>query len=161
MKKLVKLVLTLIVAYPLTGIAVSSCSGESDCSTAGRPMLRGTIHRIEEGVVLNDTLDSLTITAIYTDSTILNNQKNVTEISLPLRFTSDTTILVLRYSRVTYDTILIKHSNTPNFVSMDCGYEMKQAILELKHSRHRLDSIHVTSKSTNTDGTRNLQLFYR
>lgn len=37
MKKLIKLVLFLMVAYPLTGAILSACSEESDCSMTGRP----------------------------------------------------------------------------------------------------------------------------
>ena len=39
MKKLIKLVLFLMVAYPLTGAILSACSEESDCSMTGRPMV--------------------------------------------------------------------------------------------------------------------------
>lgn len=161
MKKLVKLVLIFMIAYPLIGIAVAACTDESDCSMAGRATLRCTIQTLVDGRMANDTLDSLTVTAYMTDSIILNNEKSVVEVFLPLRYTNDTTTLVFHYSRRTRDTITIQHTNNPKFVSMDCGYEMKQAILELEHTKHRLDSIHITSKSTNNDGTKNLELFYR
>lgn len=160
MKKLVKLVLILIIAYPLAGIVISSCTDESDCSMAGRAMLRATINTIVDEKMVNDTLDSLTITAFMTDSIILNNEKRVSEVYLPLQYTNDTTILVFHYSKTGRDTITIRHTNNPKFVSMDCGYEMKQAILGLKYTEHRLDSIHITNQSTNTDGTKNLELFY-
>ena len=39
MKKLIKLVLFLMVAYPLTGAILSACSEESDCSMTGCPMV--------------------------------------------------------------------------------------------------------------------------
>lgn len=160
MKKLVKLILILIVAYPLIGI-VSSCAGESDCSTAGRAMLLGVINKVEDGKAVADTLDSLTITALYTDSIILNNQKDVRDINIPLRYTNDTTSLVLRYSRTTTDTIVIVHNNQPTFISMDCGYEVKQEIQKLTYSRHLLDSVQITNTSTNTNGTKNLELFHK
>ncbi|NDV80938.1 DUF6452 family protein [Bacteroides sp. 51] len=162
MKKFAKLIFILIVAYPLIGITVSSCAGESDCSTAGRAMLNGYIYRkTEAGTSVRDTLDSLKITAFGTDSILLNNQKDVHDLSLPLQYTKDTTIVIFQYSQVTTDTITIRHTNTPNFISMECGYEMKQAILGLKYTKHRLDSIRVTNNSTNTDGTKNLELYYR
>ncbi len=58
---------------------------------------------------MNDTLDSLTITAFGTDSIILNNQKRVHGLSLPLRYTADSTVLVFHYSKdvkIKKDTIL-------------------------------------------------------
>lgn len=163
MKKFVRLIFTLMIAYPLIGIAVSSCAGESDCSTAGRAMLNGYIYKkAESGTTsVKDTLDSLTITAFYTDSVIINNVKNVHYLSVPLRYTSDTTILVLHYSQQTRDTVTLRHTNTPNFISMDCGYEMKQALYDCKYTKNRLDSILIKNASTNTDGTTNFELLFR
>lgn len=77
MKKLIKLVLFLMVAYPLTGAILSACSEESDCSMTGRPMVYAKMYTInpETKAVLNDTLDSLSVTAFGTDSIIINNRK--------------------------------------------------------------------------------------
>lgn len=100
MKKLIKLILFLMIAYPLTGAIFSACSEESDCSMTGRPMVYANMYTInpETKAVLNDTLDSLTVTAFGTDSIIINNQKKVHDIALPLRYTSDSTILVFHYT---------------------------------------------------------------
>lgn len=66
-----------MVAYPLTGAILSACSEESDCSMTGRPMVYAKMYTInpETKAVLNDTLDSLSVTAFGTDSIIINNQK--------------------------------------------------------------------------------------
>lgn len=160
MKKLLHFAFILIVFCPIIGVLVSSCDDESDCSIAGRATLRATIHTITNDRVVNDTLDSLTVTALYTDSIILNNQMDVTELYIPLRYTSDTTFIVLHFSRQTRDTLTIRHTNNPKFISMDCGYEMKQAITSINYTRHRLDSIHITNTTTSTDGTRNFQFFF-
>lgn len=93
MKKLIKLILFLMIAYPLTGVIFSACSEESDCSMTGRPMVYANMYTInpETKAVLNDTLDSLTVTAFGTDSIIINNQKRfmispflyATQVTLP------------------------------------------------------------------------------
>lgn len=67
----------------------------------------------ETQYVENDTLDSLTVTAYGTDSIIINNQKKVHDISLPLRYTEDSTKLIFKYSRTKSDTMVIRHTNTP------------------------------------------------
>ena len=87
MRKLVKLILLCLIAYPIISI-VSSCSEEEDCSMNARPMMQCYLYKIdgETERVMNDTLDSLTITAFGTDSIILNNQKRVHGLSLPLRY---------------------------------------------------------------------------
>lgn len=63
MKKLVKLILLCLIAYPIISI-VSSCSEEEDCSMNARPMMECYLYTVdrESKRVLNDTLDSLTIT---------------------------------------------------------------------------------------------------
>lgn len=164
MRKLVKLVLLFLIAYPVINI-VSSCSEEEDCSANARPMMQCYLYTIdpETHSILNDTLDSLTITAFGLDSVILNNEKNVHTLSLPLRYTSDSTALVFHYSKdpgVRKDTIVILQKNTPYFLSMDCGYQMRQAITGGSYSRNLLDSIYIQNSEVGINGTENLRLFY-
>ena len=166
MKKLVKLILLCLIAYPIASI-VSSCSEEEDCSMNARPMMQCYLYIIDRennNRVLNDTLDSLTITALETASIILNNEKRVHGLSLPLRYTADSTVLVFHYSKdpkIKKDSIIIRQKNSPYFLSMDCGYQMKQSITGREYSRHILDSIYIQSKEASINGTENLKLFYR
>lgn len=172
MKKLIKIFFTLMIVYPLISIAISSCSEESDCSMTGRPMVYAYIYKYDQAnkTVLNDTLDSLTVTAFGTDSIIINNQKKVHDIALPLRYTSDSTILVFHYNRVLRDTMVIRQSNTPYFESMECGYSMKQTIISVsplgytaanKKKYNSIDSTYIKSNAANVNGTENLKIFYR
>ena len=46
MRKLVKLILLCLIAYPIISI-VSSCSEEEDCSMNARPMIKLYIYKIE------------------------------------------------------------------------------------------------------------------
>lgn len=164
MRKLVKLVLLCLIAYPIASI-VSSCSEDEDCSMNARPMMGCTLYTIdpETNQVVNDTLDSLTITAFGTDSVILNNQKKVHVLSLPLRYTADSTVMVFHYSkepRFRKDTIVFRQNNTPYFLSMDCGYQMKQRINGGSYSRYWLDSIFINQAEVSIYGTENIKLFY-
>ena len=86
MKNLIRIFLLLIIVGGAVSIH-TSCSDENDCSLAGRPMMYCTIYTIDPdnpNIALKDTLDSLTITALGTDSIILNNEKNVHTLMLPL-----------------------------------------------------------------------------
>ena len=139
MKNLIRIFLIVVIVG--AGISIgSSCSDENDCSLAGRPMMYCTLYTIDEitDLRVNDTLDSLTITALGTDSIILNNQKKVHTLMLPLRYTSDTTVFILWYNpnsptnKKDVDTLYIIQKNTPYFQSMECGYMMKQNILSTK-----------------------------
>ena len=165
MKNLIRFFLILL----LTGTAIgihTSCSEDADCSITGRPMVYCTLYTLDaDKKMINYTLDSLTVTALGTDSIIINNQKNVNTLMLPLRYNGDSTVLVFHYdyerNPTATDTIYIKQKNTPYFESMDCGYSMSQSIIAIGHSKSELDSIYILNKNANTDGTQNLQLFYK
>ena len=161
MKALVKFIITGAFLFPILSVVIS-CSEEADCSMATRAMMQCYFYTLdpETEVVFNDTLDSLTVTAFGTDSIIINNQKKVHDLSLPLRYTADSTVLVFRYSKTLTDTLVVYQTNTPYFLSMDCGYQMKQSIKDVNYSRHSLDSIRIVNKEAGIYGTENLKLFY-
>ena len=181
MKNLVRIFLLLIIVGAAVGIH-SSCSDENDCSLAGRPMMYCTFKVLnpdDKTEVLNDTLDSLTIKALGTDSIILNNEKKVHKIMLPLRYTSDSTVFIFQYDPVRnpndVDTLYIVQQNTPYFQSMECGYMMKQNIISAKFGKpgrpglpppygngqpDQIDSLHIQNKEANTNEIENLQIFY-
>lgn len=161
MKSLIRLIILGAILCPIISIVVS-CSEEEDCSMATRAMLQCNLYTIdpETQMVENDTLDSLTVTAYGTDSIIINNQKKVHDLLLPLRYTVDSTKLIFRYSKINVDTIVIYHTNTPYFLSMDCGYQMQQAITSIRYTRRNLDSIFVSNKEANIYGRENIKLFY-
>lgn len=161
MKALVKFIITGAFLFPILSVVIS-CSEEADCSMATRAMMQCYFYTLdpETEVVSNDTLDSLTVTAFGTDSIIINNQKKVHDLSLPLRYTADSTVLVFRYSKTLTDTLVVYQTNTPYFLSMDCGYQMKQSIKDVNYSCHSLDSIRIVNKEAGIYGTENLKLFY-
>lgn len=161
MKKSIRILLLTIIAVPLA-VAALSCSEEADCSANARPMLQChlyTINPIDDSVE-DDTLELLRVTAFGTDSVIINNQEEVTDISLPLRYTADSTVLVFRYDEHTTDTLVLRHTNTPYFLSMDCGYQMQQKLSAVRYTTHRLDSIYINNPEASAYATENLKLFY-
>ncbi len=161
MKSLVRLIIFGAILCPIISIVIS-CSEEADCSMAARAMVQCYVYTIDPATNIqkNDTLDSLTVTAWGTDSIIINNQKKVHDLSLPLRYTVDSTKLVFHYTRTKRDTVVIWHTNTPYFLSMDCGYQMKQAITSIRYTRRDLDSIYILNKEAGIYGRENLKLFY-
>ncbi|AVM51912.1 hypothetical protein JN06_00995 [Bacteroides zoogleoformans] len=161
MKNLIRFIIFGCICCPLL-TAVLACSEEADCSMTARGMVKCYLYKMDKAAqtAQNDTLDSLTVTAYGTDSIIINNQKNVHEISLPLRYTADSTKLIFKYSKIKRDTVVIRHTNTPYFLSMDCGYQMKQAITKVRYTRTSLDSISIANHEAGIYGKENLKLFY-
>ena len=143
-------------------MVTTSCSEEPDCSMTARPIMNAGLYTFDRanGTTHPDTLDILTITALGTDSVILNNEENVTGLTLPLRYSADSTVLVFHYSFMRRDTVVIRHTNTPYFLSMDCGYQMQQSLTDTRHTNHVLDSISITQTEVSIYGTENIRLFY-
>lgn len=161
MKNLLRLLMIIALLTSLAG-GVAACSEEADCSGTARPMLQCYLYTVnpEDGNVDKDTLETLTVTALVNDTVIINNQQKVQDLSLPLRYTADSTALVFHYPEGLSDTVVFFHENTPYFLSMDCGYQMKQALTGVQYTRHLLDSIYVRNKEAGIYGTENIKLFY-
>ncbi|MDL2213499.1 DUF6452 family protein [Bacteroides sp. OttesenSCG-928-J23] len=161
MNRFVKKVLIALAMFPLMGVVVASCAEEIDCSMVNRATLNGAFYTLSESnrPVLGQQ-GKITLTALGTDSILLNQLQNVKNLSLPLQYTADTTALVMEFDGIWKDTIVFKHTNTPYFVSMECGYEMKQVVTGFYHTKHVLDSIALIDINTNKNGKENLQLFY-
>lgn len=162
MRKLFNLTLAAAVLYALTSL-LHGCSEEADCSmTNNRGMIVCNLYHLDPatGVAQKGTLDSLTVTAAGTDSVIINRMNEVKNFSLPLRYTEDSTQFVFHYTGRLTDTVIVRHTNKPYFVSMDCGYQMQQNITSVRYTRRNLDSIYIANPEASIDGTENLKLFY-
>lgn len=157
MKRFMKIMLIITMISPLIGVIITSCTEDVDCSLTRRSELHSKFYISEGGT---GTQASLTITAFGTDSVILNQESNVTNFALPLQYTVDTTALVLHFEGGYRDTIVFKHTNTPYFISMDCGYEMRQAVTDFYYTTHILNSVVLIDKNANKDGNENLQFYY-
>lgn len=164
MRRTINYLLLFAVALSATAVVAASCSDENDCSLAGRKSVFFIVNSLnEEEAVVKHTLDSLTVTAMGTDSILLNKEVNVSYFSLPLKYTEESTTFVFQYTSVNKDTVTIRHTNTPKFISMDCGYEMEQtigSIHDVKYTEYILRRVDFLNGSTNTDGTTNLRLVY-
>ena len=150
----------------LTGVlvALQACSEEEDCSMNARPMMWCNFYHLNEesgrpeAVQLQTTLS---VTAEGTDSVIVNRESNPKQLSLPLRYAGEETRLVLDYDHGAFhDTICIRHTNTPYYLSMDCGYQMKQWANEVDYTRHVIDSIHIANSELSAYEVENLKIFF-
>ena len=137
-----------------------ACAEDADCSGTARKMMYAAFYK-KSDVAVKDTLDSLTVTALGTDSIIINKDVNVTGELLPLNWTADSTVLIFKYANTTLkDTIKILHTNVPTFVSMECGYTMAQSLSSVTYTKHVLDSIYLAYKLANTDAIQNIRIYY-
>ena len=87
----------------------------------------------------SSVVDSLTVQGVGNDATLVDNQKSVLTLTLPLRPDSSMTAYYLN-RHDTIDTLTIWHQNERLYVSLACGC----AIL------HTLDSVHLTTAWTDS-----------
>ena len=163
MKKLIYLLLLVLSGSFIASFLVA-CDEDEDCSATTRQRMWCGVYRMSEGETpraVKDTIPLLTVKAFGTDSTLVNKQEKVSLLDLPLRYTEESTVFVFTYSDTEKDTIKVKHTNSPYFISLDCGYQMRQLISEVSHTKHRLDSIHLSRNDANNNGTENIKLFYK
>lgn len=145
----------------VAGVMAVSCS-EGDCSLLGRPRAQFKLYSSQTKQAIT-YLDTLTITALYTDSVFLNRFTNFDAFSLPLRYTEEETVFVITAvdSISTWrDTIRIYHTNKPFFSSLDCGREMFHTIQSITTTTHLLDSIVLINPDVDTYEKENFQIFY-
>lgn len=152
---------TLCLLVAIAAAAIGACTEEDDCTLATRAMMYCNLYQQDEdGKYITDTISTLTVTALGTDSVIINAQETVTDLTLPLRWAVDSTVLVFHYPDSELDTLTVHHTNTPYFLSMDCGYQVKQVITGVTYTQHLLDSIAIIDTEANVYGTENLRLYY-
>lgn len=143
-------------------LGFTACSEDTDCSDSARPYLNCSIYRIDEATqqLVKDTLANLTVTAFGTDSILINNESEVSFIKLPLQYTQENTTFVFHYNQNLRDTLIIQHSNKPYFLSMDCGYQMRQNIKEVTTSFNAINDFKLRYRAANIDETENIQFIY-
>lgn len=159
MRQLLQWIATGVLCCIITAVGMS-CSEEADCTNANRPMLNAKVYGYLNDTLYAVALDSLTVTAMETDSVIVNRDANVSAIILPLRYAEETTVFVLHYVGNIKDTVTVTHHNTPYFLSMECGYQMKQEITGIRCTTYGLDSIVLKNPNIGIYGTENIALYY-
>jgi len=102
--------------------------------------------------------DSITILGIGSNDTLYNNEKNVKKIVLPLHNYQDSTQYVLLYHG-TSDTMTILHSNTQDFVSVECGCIYDHDLLSLHSTEHWIDSVEIVETGIRRQGETNIRIW--
>lgn len=152
------------------GLAVVSCSEESDCSMTARPSMVNNFYKYgaSKNIILKDTLPILTVKALETDSILLNAGEKISTFNAPLRYRHDqkeeVTAIVFEFSANTAnnDTLWVTHTNTQFFVSIDCGMQLKQNITSIqKHTTNTIDKATLTNSEANNHGRENIKIILR
>ncbi|MEG1580441.1 MAG: DUF6452 family protein [Bacteroidaceae bacterium] len=164
MIKLIKYALsTAMLLFSLT-----ACN-DTDCTLKNTVYATFGIYNSKTGLSIKLS-DTLTVTAIGTDSILLNKATGIATIDLPMSYAQTTDTLLFHFNMKNgnaTDTILITHTNEPYFESADCGTAMFHNVNKVEWKKQKttqirsmtLDSITITNKKINYEQTENFKLY--
>ena len=102
--------------------------------------------------------DSITVQGIHNDSVLYDNQKNVSQLALPLRNDTNITMYSLKWHGME-EILYIRHDNTLQFVSMACGCVIYHNIDSVWCSGTWIDSVRLINSAVETVQQENVKVF--
>ena len=111
-----------------------------------------------------------TLSILAADTTLLNRSVNTATFNLPMGYLNAQDTLYFQFRTATggtTDTVVIAHTNTPHFVSLDCGTSVFHKITAISNSHRRptaycptaIDSIVISKNTVNYDQTENFKVY--
>lgn len=100
----------------------------------------------------------LTVYGIDNDS-ILYKEKELNSFEVPLQKTEPISQFVLKTDNAT-DTLTVFHSNTQDFISMECGCKVTHAISIVTNTINAIDSVGIYKPNVLKTGETNIHVYY-
>lgn len=144
----------------MMAITASLCAGcaDTECTTTNTAYVHYGFYSQTDSHI--SFTGSITVTAAGTDSVLINQESGLSEMELPLRYTSARDTFVVRYSETMADSIYVEHDNIPHFISMDCGMGMYHHILGVSSTHYAIDSIKLVNQEVNYDAAEHIKIYY-
>ena len=122
----------------------------------------GLYYDDETSVTLQDTL---IVTAIGTDSILLNKGQGISSFLLPVHYTAERDSFILRFSDTEgdemFDTLCVSHTNEAHFESMDCPLCYFHTITEVTSTTHALERVELVYPQVNYETQENIRIYLR
>lgn len=155
-------------------LLLSSCNGDEECRKSKyTDMEIGFYH-----VAYNETtkkytttslsVDSLTVQGLITDSVsgqmslvdslLYDNKRNISTIYVPLNKVENISRFVMKFKHVT-DTLTIIHTNTNEFLSLECGCIETHFIDNVLTTNNFIDSVRIIYHDVNTTTAEHIRIY--
>lgn len=174
MKRILPVILTLAGLIGIIG-----CS-ESDCPLNNNPMNLISFMDSQTGKAFT-LADTLTVTALGTDSTLINRITKASTLTLPLRYEGGETSYIFKYSIVNRDTVTLgngkdtilinistlrdtismTYTDEKHFLSMDCGILTYFDLKTIGTTNHLIDSVRIINPEINEIEKTNIEVYFR
>lgn len=115
------------------------------------------------GVTLSDTsLQNLTLELRNDDDSSYQIKYNnaIQTISFPLSMLADSSLIVLNYSDLKSDTIIIRYTKSLHLESHQCGFDEFFEINNISSSNQKLDSIWISNEIVDYVQTEHLKIYF-
>ena len=114
--------------------------------------------------------DTLTVTAVGTDSVLYNKGIGISTFTLPMSYTGAADTLLFTWTDTSgntgTDTLVIAHTNRVHFESLDCNTTVfhtvtgvKWSVSEASSSPMQIDSVEVINPEIDYNGNENFRLY--
>ena len=156
--------------YILLLLCLVACSSGDGCMQELKISMKAEVYRmvfdssIEQFVPEKYSLP-ITMHGVGRDS-LLYDAKSTSTLNFPLQkldtissFVFTTTINVDTNTVVQTDTIDIYHTNTEEFISLECGCVVSNTIVGIAQTTNRIDSIVVVSPEVNLQSGNNIKIY--
>lgn len=144
----------------ITVVALLTACDSFDCSLNNTVMLNiGFYNGHGDAVRVADTL---TVTALGTDSVLFNRGVNRHDVALPMSYYKDCDTLVLTISGDGYemrDTLMVSKTNVENFESLDCPVNMFHTITDARAKGFFIDSVKITLPNIEYGDDENIKVY--
>ena len=146
------------------------CSAFVSCNEAGCPLNNTVVaefnfYQMADGQLQKARLtDTLTVTAVGTDSILINRDLGVSELQIPLSYARPADTLSFRYASnrgtVIYDTIIIQKESYQNFEAPECPTVTFHNIKAIKSTHQYIDTIQIVNPNINYNATENFKIVF-
>ena len=121
-------------------------------------LITKTALSIDSITVKGLNFDSINKKYIYIDSIIYNNAKLINNVYLPLQKFKISTKYELKFN-LKIDTITILHSNSDEYLSLECGCIKIHNIDTITTTNHFIDSVSIINHSVKTNNAENIRIY--
>lgn len=150
-----------LIIFMLTIILFFACKQDETCRESKEVFLRvGFFESVSSKAVI---IDSLTIFALdqdgsAMDSLLYDNQKNVSNIKLPLNKEEQTSLFVMQLNDLPQDTLFVLYQNIDYFISYPCGMIITHTLDTVRSTHHLIKDVNMVHKNINTTDVQHLQV---
>lgn len=166
-------------------ILAASCN-ESDCPLGSANELKFRFLSVEDSTVM--TIDTVTVTAMGTDSVLVNKEINASYITLPLNSTENETTYTFHFTRLVEtiaeqpfvddegvehpagstvivpvtvsDNVKVTYTSEKKFTSMDCGLIYTYVLTNGEYTGNMIKGMAITNLEIKESNEDNIYMFF-